>query len=281
MKNKKKLWFGILFIVALFLIVNVSGLIGADIGEKLLNNFKIVKPAESLLPPDITVKPGFAEGAGKTIGTIQKIRGEAYVIHKNENAAFRLKNNFPLYTGDTMITSDESSINAIMNDKSLITLASYSKITLTESVYDPNKDTRSSFMNVLFGQVRFIVVKITGAPSFKVKTPTAVCGVRGTDFCVSVIPTTSVKTSGLGIVSEAYALEPASLITTVLTGPGSTVEFAGMIGPTTIVGPTSVASAGVGAAATGASFVGPVAAGSVLNAVGPGLATMRMPPGFE
>lgn len=280
MKNKKKFWFGVILIAAIVLIVNVSGLIGADNGEKLLNNFKIVKPAESLLPPDIAVKPEFVEGAGKQIGTIQKIRGGAYVIHKNDKTAYSLKNNFPLYTGDTMITSDESSIDAVMNDKSLITLASYSKITLTESVYDPKKETRSSLVDVLFGQVRFLVVKISGSPNFKVKTPTAVCGVRGTDFCISVIPA-SVKTSGLEIVSKAYAFEPASLITTVITGPGSTVEFAGMVGPTTIVGPTSVASAGVGAAATGASFVGPVAAGSVMNAVGPGLATMRMPPGFE
>ena len=280
MKNKKKLWFGIIFIMTLFLIVNVSGLIGADLGEKLLKNFKIVKPAESLLPPDIIVKPGFAEGSGRPIGTIQKIRGEAYVIHKNENAAFRLKNNFPLYTGDTMITSDESSINAVMNDKSLVTLASYSKITLTESVYDPKKDTRSSLINVLFGQVRFIVVKITGVPNFTVKTPTAVCGVRGTDFCVSVIPV-SVKSSGLGIVSKAYAFEPSSLITTVMTGPDSTVEFAGIAGPTTIIGPTSAAAAEFGTAATSASFVGSAAAESVMNAVGPGLATMRMPPGFE
>jgi hypothetical protein len=280
MKNKKKLWFGVILITVLFLIVNVSGLIGADNGEKLLKNFKIVKPAESLLPSDIAIKPGFAEGAGKPIGTIQKIRGEAYVIHKNDKAAFRLKNNFPLFTEDTMITSDESSIDAVMNDRSLVTLASYSKITLTESVYDPKKETRSSLINVLFGQVRFIVVKITGSPNFRVKTPTAVCGVRGTDFCISVIPA-SVETSGLEIVSKAYAFEPASLITTVITGTGSTVEFAGVIGPTTIVGPTSVASAGAGAAATGASFVGSVAAGSVMNAVGPGLATMRMPPGFE
>lgn len=280
MKNKTKFWFGIIFISAFFLIVNVSGLIGADDGEKLLKNFKIVKPAESLLPPDVAVRPGFAEGAGSPIGNVQKIRGEAYVIHKNEKAAFALKNNFPLFAGDTMITSDESSINAVMNDKSLITLASYSKMTLTESVYDSKKDTRSSLINILFGQARFLVVKIAGAPNFKVKTPTAVCGVRGTDFCISVIPT-SVKTSGFEIVRKAYALEPASLITTVITGSGSTVEFAGLAGPATIVGPTSVAAAEAGVAATGATFVGSAAAGTVLNAVGPGLATMRMPPGFE
>lgn len=280
MKNKTKFWFGIILIATLFLIVNVSGLIGADDSEKLLKNFKIVKPPESLMPSDVTIKTGFASGPGRQIGTIQKIRGEAYVIHKNDKTAYRVRNNYPLFTGDTMITSDESSIDAVMNDRSLITLASYSKITLTESVYDPKKETRSSLVDVLFGQVRFIVVKITGSPNYKVKTPTAVCGVRGTDFCISVIPA-SVKTSRFDIVRKAYALEPASLITTVITGPGSTVEFAGLAGPTTIVGPSSVAAAEAGMAATGATFVGPAAAGTVMNAVGPGLATMRMPPGFE
>jgi hypothetical protein len=280
MKNIKKFWFGIIFIMSLSLIVNVSGLIGADDGEKLLKNFKIVKPPESLMPPDVAVKPGFAEGPGEPIGTIQKIRGEAYVIHKNEKVAFRLKNNYSLYTNDTLITLNESSIDAILNDKSLITLASYSKMTLTESVYDPNKNTRSSLINVLFGQARFIVMKLAGNQNFSVKTPTAVCGVRGTDFCISVIPT-SAKASGLDIVSKAYALDSLSLITTVLTGPGSTVEFSGIVGPATIVGPTSVAAAESGAVATGATYVGPVAAGSVLNGVGPGLAAMRMPPGFE
>ncbi|MFC1799006.1 FecR domain-containing protein [Thermodesulfobacteriota bacterium] len=288
MKSKKKLWFGILCIAALGLIVHVNALTGAGLGEMLLKNFRIVKPKVALLPPDVLIVEEFSKGAGDPIGSVQKTTGDVYVVHSGEKTAYRLKKKLPLFTGDTLVTADHSSINALMNDKSVITLASYAKLTLEKSQYNAKTNTRSSLMNVLFGQVRFLVKRIVGRPNYMVKTRTAVCGVRGTDFAVAVLPAMEEKTSALeraianlGFVTDAYALVPGVLFTTVVTGPASTVSLFGVVGTASFVGPASVAGVAMGGAATGSAFVGAAAASAALNAVGPGMAILAMPPGFE
>jgi len=85
----------------------------------------------------------------------------------------------------------------------------------------------------------------------------------------------------LSPVREAHALIGGALITTALTGTGSTVGLTGAVGGTTIIGPASVAGAVSGAAAGGAAVVGATAAAGVLGSVGPGLATLGMPPEFD
>ncbi len=85
----------------------------------------------------------------------------------------------------------------------------------------------------------------------------------------------------LSPVKKAYALVPGPLITTVLTGPASTVGLTGTIGGTTIVGPLSIAGAIGGAAAGSATFVGETSADGVLDTVGPELAILSMPPEFN
>ena len=134
-------------------------------------------------------------------------------------------------------------------------------------------------MNLVWGSARFIVKKISGKSDFMVKTKTAVCGVRATDFAVSVAPVDEAKKLSalnrflafLSPVQKAHALAPGQTITTVVTGQGSTVGLTGDIGGTTVVGSASVASAIGGSAASGASAVGASAAEGILGDVAPGL----------
>ena len=285
MKSKKSIWCILIIATISLLFFGIS--IGADNSQKYLEKFKAVEPAEPLLAPDIQVESGFTPGKGIQIGHIQKIQGKVYVIHNGEKVAYVLKKNPPLFTGDTLITEKRSRVNAVMNDKSVLALAPISKLIINKSVYDPEKNARSSLMSVLWGQARFIVEKIAGKPDFRVKTQTAVCGVRGSDFAVSVAPvgeeTASIQKflTEIFLVREAHALVPGALITTVLTGPGSTVGLTGAIGGTTVIGPASVAGVIGGAAAGGATVIGATAAAGVLGSIGPGLATLSMPPEYE
>lgn len=162
--------------------------VDADNSQRYLKKFKVFEPAKPLLAPDIQVKPEFVKGKGALIGHVQKIQGKVYVIHKGEKVAYVLKKKLPLFTGDTLITEKRSRVNAAMNDKSVFALAPLSKLVIDKSVYDAEKNTRNSLMSVLWGQVRFIVDKVAGKPNFTVKTKTAVCGVRGSDFAISVGP---------------------------------------------------------------------------------------------
>lgn len=132
-----------------------------------------------------------------------------------------------------MISQEQSKAQAKLNDGSFIALGPYSKIVFDKSVYDPSKPMRNSLLNLLFGKARFIVTKLANFRSspFTVRTPTAVAGVRGSDFAISVAP-------------------GSPLTTTIMTNEGTTVAFTGNTGPTQLVGPMSASSATQGMAAT-------------------------------
>jgi len=287
LRNRKALVVCALAVAGIFCLSVVPSLHSADTGKDLLKRFNVFKPPEPLIPENVKISPDFKPGEGPSIGTVQKIQGTAYVIHQNQMVAYTLKNNFLLYQNDTLVTGKRSRINAIMNDRSVLALAPHAKLVLTQIEYDPDTETRSTFMNLLWGSVRFIVQKVKGKPNFRVKTPTAVAGVRGTDFALSVTPISDEMSAlerflaAISPVREAHALVPGALITTALTGTGSTVGLTGAVGSTTIVGPASVAGAAGGAAAGGAAVVGATAAAGVLGSVGPGLATLAMPPEFD
>ena len=168
-----------------------------------------------------------------------------------------------------------------MKDKSILALVPMAKLKIDKSEYTKSifRAKRSSVMNLVWGSVRFIVKKISGKSDFIVKTKTAVCGVRSTDFAVSVAPVDAAKKLSaldqflafLNPVQKAHALAPGQTITTVVTAQGSTVGLTGNIGGTTTVGSSSIAGAIGGNSAGGASPVGAGAANGILGDVAPGL----------
>jgi mannose/fructose/N-acetylgalactosamine-specific phosphotransferase system component IIB len=286
--KNKKMSFSIIALIGVCLVFSISTLYSADDGTKLLDNFK-TNPKVKLIPKSVKIRKEFVGGVEKRVGRVQKVQGKVYVIHKDGKVFYQLKAKHPVFEGDTIITDSRSRINAAMDDQSVLSMAPNAKLMVAKLEYNKKKNIRSTVMALFWGSARFIVKKLSGEPAYQVKTQTAVCGVRGSDFAVSVGPAPEVRSSSaadkflafLNPVQEAHALVPGALITTVLTGPGSTVGLTGAIGGTTIVGPASVAGAMGGAAAGGATFVGATVAAGVLGSVGPGLATLAMPPDFD
>ncbi|MEA3436667.1 MAG: FecR domain-containing protein, partial [Thermodesulfobacteriota bacterium] len=214
----------------------LSSYAGDKPGDKLTEVFKKdVKPRVSLIPAGVKIAKDFKPGKGEAIGTVKAIKGTVLTIHRDEKTAYILKKGNKLYTSDTLISEEQSKAQAELNDGSFITLGPYTKIVFDKSVYDPSKPTRNSLLSLLFGKARFIVTKLANFRDsrFKVKTPTAVAGVRGSDFAICVAP-------------------GSPLTTTIMTGEGTTVTFAGNTGPTQLVGPMSASSATQGMAAASA-----------------------------
>jgi len=286
-KNKKVFLFT-LFVSAVFVMSGISITRSGSLVDKFLDNFKKeYKPEEPLVPPEVTVKAGFSVGKGLPIGKIQMAQGEVLVIHKGDNSAYRMEKDFPVFSEDTLVTGERSRANVKLNDRSVFSLAPVSKMVIDRSIYDPAKKERSSLLSLLFGRARFIVAKLKGKSEYTVKTPTAVCGVRGSDFALAVTPAQEeVASSGrpvfaIKLINEAHALVPGLLMTTVVTGANTTVGFAGLVGAVQTIGPVSVCAATMGAAAVPGITVGAAAAGGALGTVGPGLASVSMPPGIE
>jgi hypothetical protein len=154
-------------------------------------------------------------------------------IHRGEQTAYIAQKGRPLFAADTLISEAKSSARIGFADGSFITLGTYTKLVLDKSVYDPSQRQRESFIKLLFGKARFIVKSLVDfrRSKYEVRTPTAVVGVRGSDFAVCV-----------------SRINP--LNTTLVTGPDTTVLFAGDAGPAQIIGPMQAAAAPAGGAAT-------------------------------
>ena len=166
--------------------------------------------ARSVLPEDVVVSDTFYPGFGAPIGQIQRVRGEVVGVHSHaETQGFRLRPKNRLYKDDTIYTMEKGKIRFRMNDGSILSLASQTKLELNKSVYDRKKKSRSSFLNMAFGKARFLVVKLVNfkRSEFKVKTPTAVCGVRGSDYVIEVYEDESVFIALEKTTIEIYSSE--------------------------------------------------------------------------
>lgn len=97
-----------------------------------------------------------------------------------------MKKDLPIYKGDRIATRKKGHLSLRLNDGSILSLAGNTEITVTQSLYSPGSENRSSFMNMVMGKARFWVKKLSNfkKKDFKVKTRTAVVGVRGSDFVI-------------------------------------------------------------------------------------------------
>jgi len=144
--------------------------------------------AGPLLPLDMVIAEIFKPGNGMPVGEVHIVQGEAVIQHEDIPEYFRAKKGMPLFKEDTIITRKKGRIRFELSDGSILTLASETKLVINRTVYDPTKKSRSSFLSMSLGKARFWVKKLKDFKNseFRVKTKTAVVGVRGSDFIIEV-----------------------------------------------------------------------------------------------
>ena len=97
-----------------------------------------------------------------------------------------------------------------LNDESIITMVSNTRLTINKSIFDRAKKRFVSFLKMNIGRARFYIRKVRNMrhPEYRVKTPTAVVGVRGSDFLseVSLIGTriTAFEETSLEVANEKF-----------------------------------------------------------------------------
>jgi len=111
---------------------------------------------------------------------VNSLRGDVDLKKSGTTAWVRLDGveKTRLQSGDELRTARASTVDVIMDDGSRVKLAPVSAFKMT----DENKDAVS--IGLYFGRVRSWVKKFS--KKFEVRTPSAVCAVRGTDFMVGV-----------------------------------------------------------------------------------------------
>ena len=181
-----------LLVVLLMSILLVTGVVYSAIaespGDNLLKLFEVEEVAK-ILPQGVTVASSFADGPGDAVGAVEFVRNDTFVIHSDkQKTAFRLKKGVSVYQGDLLLSDAQSSIIVLLNDKSQLTLGAYTKLRIDKSVYNPQTSFRDTLLNMLIGKVRYIVSKFQSKEqNFRVETPLATLGVRGSDFAVTYV----------------------------------------------------------------------------------------------
>lgn len=178
-----------------------------------------VLSADDPLIGGLVIEKVFKPGSGQKIGSLLMVQGDAFIVHAgDEKTAYRAGENLPLFKGDTLITLKKGRLQLELSDTSVLTVASETRLTLTRSVFDAERKTRSSFVDMFFGKVRYVVKKYTdfGTRDFKVKTKTAIVGVRGSDFIVKsgekYTEVISLENTELEIIRLAALEEKPSLL---------------------------------------------------------------------
>lgn len=117
--------------------------------------------------------------------TLTDFTGMVSIIKAGDTEAFAVALHIPVAEGDTIITQAASSAEILIDDGSLISIAEKTEIKLNELTADNQKKMIQSSIFLKIGRLFANISRFTHRESrFSVKTPTAVAGVRGTDFIV-------------------------------------------------------------------------------------------------
>ena len=129
-------------------------------------------------------KGSFAVEA-RPVGRVVALEGEVDILQAGQEEPEVARLMSRVYLLDQIETMEESKVKILMNDDSVITLSENTHLTIDEFVYSPKKKERRSLFTMLKGKTKFLVGRLLGFRSrYRVKTPTATVGVRGTLFIV-------------------------------------------------------------------------------------------------
>ena len=166
--------------------------------------------SEPLLPDGLVMDEIYKPGRGLPVGKVLLVQGRVVIMHADMERGYLARKDLLLYKGDKIVTQERSRIRYRLNDESILTLASNTKMTIDQSIYDRTKKSRFSFLGLNLGKARFWVRKLANLrrSEFKVRTPTAILGVRGSDFIVKATPN---RTEITALDIEKMSLEVLSL----------------------------------------------------------------------
>ncbi|MBL8669428.1 MAG: FecR domain-containing protein [Alphaproteobacteria bacterium] len=116
-------------------------------------------------------------------GKVTRIRGEARAL-RLRGATASLREGAPVFPLDLLRTAKETRLEVTFTDESKLTLGDDSELQIDTYVFDPARSEGQQFLGITQGVFRMVtgnVAKLAGSP-FRVRTPVATIGVRGTDF---------------------------------------------------------------------------------------------------
>lgn len=176
-----------------------------------------LRASDALLPRGLVMAEGYLAGTGAAVGRLASVTGEAVIVHGDDLRGYRGEAGCGLYPNDLVVTRERARADIELNDGSRIAMAAQTRLVIDKSVYEPAEERRESLFGMTLGKARFLVRKLAGAArsDFRVKTATAIAGVRGSDFVVEAAPE----------MTEVTALQDTRLEVAGLAEPARVVEL--------------------------------------------------------
>lgn len=136
--------------------------------------------------------------AASSAGKITDVAGTAEIRRLGSVGARQARRWMNIFENDVIETGANGKVRVLLNDSSVITLTSDSKLRVSEQVYNPDRGERRSLFNLFRGKVRAVVSKYVNAArsKFEIHTPTAVAGVRGSICVTGFDPNTGITEHG-------------------------------------------------------------------------------------
>lgn len=188
-----------------------------------LSTLMILSLISTVLLTSLTPSMALAEDMN---GIFMVVKGDVTVTGK-DNKAEPAKVGKKVVQGDIISAGKEGRAKIVMADKNVLNISPETQIKI-EKYENDGKDKKNVELNVLYGKVRASVEqKYDGEKSkFNIKTPSAVAGVRGTDFLTGYNPATKAMSviTFAGSVAVGAAGPGGAIVNPVFVNPGQMTE---------------------------------------------------------
>ncbi|MFQ5466056.1 MAG: FecR domain-containing protein [Thermodesulfobacteriota bacterium] len=126
------------------------------------------------------------------VGTFTKVEGRVDLLRGGARAATAVHGGDHVYVGDIVRTKSDGRTEIVFMDQTVLSIAPDTRIRIDEYTFNPDNSREEGVISLFRGKIRSVVSKVkarvlpaaVGTSTYKVKTPTTVMGVRGTDVFV-------------------------------------------------------------------------------------------------
>jgi hypothetical protein len=127
-----------------------------------------------------------ATGWAADTGEIKTVRGAAHLERGSQHIALRA--GMPVQEADKLVTGEDGSVGVTFADNSLLSIGPNSVLVIDRYVFDPTTHAGQFDSTLSKGTLSAVSGKIVkqSPEAMRVRTPSAIMGVRGTEFAVRV-----------------------------------------------------------------------------------------------
>lgn len=140
-------------------------------------------------------------------GTVTEVSGDVKIFSGGSGRPHNAKTNETVGEGDTVETGANGYIEIRLDNNNAINLKPATKLTIIKLLFNPSSAEFENIFEVTIGNIKARIEGLKGNSRFEVKTPTAICGARGTIIYVNVFQNYTV---GFFEGGDGYMTNPIS-----------------------------------------------------------------------